>query len=78
MDEMTEMITLVQTGKIPNNVPIILVNKAFWQPFVTWVKQTVLLEQGYVHAEEMNILQLVDTPEEALAIIRKTSERQFG
>ena len=77
MDEMTEMITLVQTGKIPSTVPIILIGKAFWQPFVAWVKQTVVME-GYVHTDEMNILQLVDTPEEALAIIRKTSERQFG
>ncbi len=78
MDEMTEMVTLVQTGKIPKNVPVILFGKKFWQPFLDWVKKTMHQEYRYVESEEIAIMQLVDTVDEAVKIIEKTSERKFG
>ena len=78
LDEMTEMITLVQTGKIPKNVPIILFGKAYWQPFLDWVNMTMCQKYRYVEKEEVAIIQLVDTVEDAVKIIRKTSERKYG
>lgn len=77
LDEMTEIVTLIQTGKIPSNVPVILFGKKFWQPFLDWV-QTMLHAEQYVEPEEITVLQLVDTVEEALSIIEKTMEREFG
>lgn len=78
MDEMTEMVTLVQTGKIPSDVPIILVGKKFWQPFVDWANQMMVMEHKFVDPEEMKILHLVNTAEEAVKIIQSTHERSFG
>ncbi len=78
LDEMTEMVTLVQTGKIPSNVPVILYDKKFWQPFLDWVKTAMTEQHRYVETEEMAIINLVDTPEEAIKIIAKTRERPFG
>ena len=78
LDEMTEMVTLVQTGKIPKNVPVILFGKKFWQPFLEWVNRVVGEEYRYVEKEEIAILKLVDTVEEAVKIIDKTQERPFG
>ncbi len=78
MDEMTEMVTLVQTGKIPSNVPVILFGKKFWQPYLDWVNKTLNEEHRYVEKEEIAIMQLVDTVKDAIKIIEKTTERRFG
>jgi len=78
MDEMTEMVTLVQTGKIPKNVPVILFGKAFWQPFLNWVNTTMCKNHRYVEREEVDLIHLVDTVEEVIVIIAKTLERPFG
>lgn len=77
LDEMTEMITLIQTEKIPANVPVILVGKKFWTPFLTWVKK-MLLQADYIEKKDLTIMYLVDTPEEALKIIQQTRERPYG
>ncbi len=78
MDEMTEMLTLIQTMKIPRTVPMILIDKKFWQPLLDWMTQTMCEENGFIAKEELAIMRLVDTAEEAMKIIEKTSEREFG
>ncbi|MFH1077844.1 MAG: TIGR00730 family Rossman fold protein [Patescibacteria group bacterium] len=78
LDEMTEMITLIQTGKIPREVPLILVGREYWQPFLDWIDVTVCKKHGNVHKEDVAIMRVVDTAKEAYAIIRKTGERDFG
>ncbi len=78
MDEMTEMVTLVQTGKIPPNVPVILFGRDYWQPFLDFVNKVMCEEHRYVEKEEVAIIQPVDSVDEAVAIIQKTNERPFG
>ena len=78
LDEMTEMLTLIQTQKIPRNVPLILVDRAFWQPFLDWVNTTLLKEHHHVDPAEVRIIRVVDTPAEVMEIINQTSERPFG
>jgi uncharacterized protein (TIGR00730 family) len=78
IDEMSEMVTLVQTGKIPRNVPIILFGKAFWQPLLDWVKNAMYDDRRYISKDDLMLMHLVDTPEEAMKIIRKTRERPYG
>lgn len=75
LDEMTEMVTLIQTGKIPRDVPAILVGKKFWTPFLSWLDTEVREENRFLERDEIKILQLVDTAEEAFKIIQKTYER---
>ena len=78
LDEMFEMLTLIQTGKIVDDVPLILVGKDYWGPLLKWIKSGVLKERGYVSPEDVEILQLVDSAEEAYKIIEETAERKFG
>ncbi|QJC22194.1 TIGR00730 family Rossman fold protein [Arcanobacterium buesumense] len=44
MDELFEVLTLVQTGKLLN-FPIILVGTDYWHGLMTWMDQTMLGEQ---------------------------------
>jgi hypothetical protein len=78
LDELLEMTTLVQTGKIRSDVPIILVNKKHWMPLMEWIQSSLHREQGYIDKGDADIMRVVNSAEEAMAIIRRTHERPFG
>jgi uncharacterized protein (TIGR00730 family) len=79
LDELTELVTLIQTKKISVKIPMILVGREFWTPFLTWIEKTVIGKYEAADRADMKIYQLVDTAEEALAIIKKSPERKrFG
>lgn len=67
-DELFEAITLIQTEKIAR-FPIILVDKSFWSGLLDWIKQTVLKEHQNISEKDLDLIQLVDTAEEAVAVI---------
>jgi len=73
LDEMTEAITLIQTGKL-HDFPVILVGKDYWQGFYDWVKNT-LVAQGAVAAHDLDSMSLTDDPEEVRQLIRANAER---
>lgn len=78
LDEMIEMTLLIQTGKIPSDVPVILVGREFWEPLKVWMEEKMLKERHFIEKPDLKIMQIVDTVGEAMAIIEKTDERQFG
>ncbi|MFA6603887.1 MAG: TIGR00730 family Rossman fold protein [Patescibacteria group bacterium] len=78
-DELTEIITLIQTKKISAKIPIILVGKEFWSPFLKWVDEMVQERYQAVSASDKKLYRLVDTAEEALKIIEQSPRRtEFG
>lgn len=77
LDEMAEMLVLIQTQKVPNEVPLILIGREFWKPLLRWMR-TVMVAERYIDKKDMEIMQVADTVEEAFGIIQKTKERFFG
>ncbi len=69
LDELFEMVMLIQTKKIPP-LPIILVDKSYWEPLLEWIKKSLLGNQ-YINQEDMNIYHLVDNAQEAYEYIKK-------
>jgi len=67
LDELFEALTLIQTGKI-HNFPIVLFGSEYWQGLFDWIKNTLLAE-GKISPEDLELLAIVDTPEEACKII---------
>ena len=65
-DEMFELLTLIQTGKI-KPIPIVLFGKTFWNHVVNF---DALVEEGVVSARDLDLFQFVETAEEAWAIIQ--------
>jgi uncharacterized protein (TIGR00730 family) len=61
LDELFETLTLVQTGKI-RRMPILLYGSEFWRKLVNW---ELLVEEGCIYPEDLELFQYVDTPEEA-------------
>jgi uncharacterized protein (TIGR00730 family) len=70
MDELFEALTLIQTDKI-GRFPIILVGRSFWTGLVEWIKTTLLEKEHNVSPEDMHLIALVDTAEEAVEEIDK-------
>jgi uncharacterized protein (TIGR00730 family) len=70
MDELFEVLTLIQTKKI-SRVPVILVGTEYWKGLRQWIYDTMAMEFGTISPDDMDLMPLVDTPEEVVSIIRK-------
>jgi hypothetical protein len=67
MDELFEVLTLVQTGKV-SRVPIVLVGTEFWRKAINF---DFLIEEGYIGAQDVQLFTLVNTVEEIIATLQK-------
>jgi uncharacterized protein (TIGR00730 family) len=65
LDELFETLTLIQTGKI-NPLPVLLFDRDYWQKLINW---ELLVEEGMISPEDLELITYVDTVEEAWAII---------
>jgi len=69
MDELMESVTLIQTQRI-KPFPVILVGSAYWRGFLDWMKE-VVLKEGKISPEDMDVFQIIDEPEEVVRTIKK-------
>jgi uncharacterized protein (TIGR00730 family) len=67
LDELFEAMVLVQTQKV-TSFPIVLLSSAFWGPMLEWIKGTLVAE-GMVSEKDLDLIQVVDTPEEAVNFV---------
>ncbi len=74
LDELTEVLTLIQTRKI-RPFPVILFNSSYWNGFLDWLRNQSLAH-GYISEEDFKLLRLSDDPEEIVDIIRSWYLRQ--
>jgi uncharacterized protein (TIGR00730 family) len=67
LDELWEVVTLVQTERIPS-FPLILFGKAHWQGMLDWVKGTLEPSQ-MISPGDIDLLHVTDSVEDAIQII---------
>ena len=70
MDELFESLTLIQTDKI-KPFPVILVGSDFWGGLLNWIRDTMLKEMKILQ-EDLAIFTVVDSPGDAVEIIKNT------
>lgn len=70
LDELFEALTLIQTKKI-TPVPVILVGTEFWSGLKDWIKTVMLEKYGNVSPKDMDLIPLVDDPEDVVKIINE-------
>ena len=68
LDEMFEALTLIQTEK-SGKFPVILIGKSFWTGLIDWIKEVLLAEENNISPEDLDLIQIVDTAEEAVKMI---------
>ncbi len=77
LDELMEALTLIQTGKA-RKIPLILVCSDFWKGMIDWFKEK-LVDEGMVNPEDIDLIQLIDQPEQVVeAIFKHYEARPFG
>ncbi len=74
LDELFEAMTLVQTGK-SRKIPIILVHTPFWRGLLDWFRDRLVVE-GMINPEDLDLIQLIDKPEDVVEHIFKFYERR--
>lgn len=70
LDELFESLTLIQTERI-RSFPVILMGSKYWRGLIEWMKDT-LIKAKAISESDLDIFSLVDSPEEAIKIIKKT------
>jgi len=76
LDELFEVATLVQTGKI-KRFPICLVGTDYWAPLVTFLKDTMVRE-GTIDAVDAERIFVTDSAEEVVKKIKEAALAEFG
>ena len=73
LDELFEVLTLIQTKKIAKK-PVILFGTKYWGGLIDWIKNTMLTKEGNINPDDMNLIQMTDSPEEAIKMINEFYE----
>ncbi len=74
LDELFEILTLVQTGKI-SKLPIILVGEKFWKPLDEFIKQTLLLENKTISQEDLDLYMITDDEDKIFDLVKNAPMR---
>ncbi len=69
-DELFEILTLRQTGKMPAPCPVVLFDRAYWTGLINF---DVLIDNGFIAADDLKLFSFAETAEEAWAIVRAKS-----
>ncbi len=66
MDEVFELLTLLQTGKIQKQVPVVLFDKTFWNEVINF---KALQEYGVIAPADLKLFKIIDDVDEAFEYI---------
>jgi TIGR00730 family protein len=72
-DEMFEMLTLIQTDKYAQQLPVVIFDSKFWKKVVNW---EYLAEAGMINKEDLKLFKFCDTVDEAYDFITGTLDKQ--
>src|SRR5215467_1260654 len=69
MDELWEMMTLLQTGKLPRHNLILIYGRKYWDEVLNF---RAMVRWGTIREEEYKLLHFADTVDEAFNVVRAT------
>jgi uncharacterized protein (TIGR00730 family) len=75
LDELFEILTLIQTGKV-ENFPVILMGRCYWQPLLELLSEMV--QARAIDAQDLARLVITDEPADALSAIAASARAQWG
>jgi len=76
LDELFEVATLIQTGKI-KNFPVVLLGVEYWSPLLEFIRGSLLMNAA-INPQDLEHLLLTDSPAEAVDFIQKSATQDFG
>lgn len=76
LDELFEILTLIQTKK-SEPIPVVLIGKEYWTGLDDWIRTVLLEEFDVIGPHDQEIYHIVDSAEDAFALIKDSHERTF-
>lgn len=76
LDELFETLTLIQTSKI-KHFPVAMVGTEYFTPLVEFMRD-VMLPSGTISAEDLDLIYLTDSADDAVEHIARNSIDRFG
>ncbi len=70
LDELFDILTLIQTEKIPR-IPVILVNKEYWTPLIGWMREHLWRRHRAVERKDLRLYYVADDADDAYRLIRR-------
>ncbi|MEK6755237.1 MAG: TIGR00730 family Rossman fold protein [Bacteroidota bacterium] len=74
MDELFEVLTLLQTGKIKKKVTVVLYGKEHWRKIINFDR---LVDLHMISTEDLKLFTFADTPKEAFDYLVKELRRNY-
>ncbi len=74
IDELTEVLTLMQTHKI-KPFPVILFDSEYWKGFLDWLWSSVLA-RDFISEEDFSLLRVCDHPDEVIETVQRWYMKQ--
>jgi len=74
LDEVTEVLTLMQTHKI-KPFPVVLFDSKYWKGFLDWLQSSVLT-RGFISEDDFSLLRVCDYPDEVVEAVQKWYVKQ--
>ncbi len=68
LDEFFEVLTLVQTQRIPE-FPLILFGRDYWQGLLAWMKKSMEQNNKFISPGDLDLVTITDDPQEAITRI---------
>lgn len=76
LDEAFEILTLIQTKKISNKIPVVLIGQEFWGPIHKWLNEEIFMKMKAVDEADLKIYTIVDSAKEAFEIVKNAPARE--
>lgn len=76
LDELFELLTLAQTGKLDRAAPIILIGRDYWQPLCDWLRTTLRDKLHAIAPDDLLLFTLTDEVDEVVRLVEAGVERQ--
>src|SRR5450755_2433560 len=67
LDELTEILTLMQTRKIDRHIPVVLYGSSYWNEIINF---DALVRHGMINREDLVLFQFADDPATALGLLQ--------
>ena len=74
LDELTEVLTLMQTHKI-KPFPVVLFDSKYWKGFLDWLRSSVLT-RDFISEDDFSLLRVCDSPDEVIEAVQKWYVKQ--
>jgi len=68
LDELMEVLTLSQTGKLEARIPVVLYGEAYWREVINF---DALLRHGMISPEDLELFEFADDPHTALRLVQQ-------